>query len=374
MGAVALTGLFLTGSIGQSGITAYADFAHCGQGLRVGGDVKERGVLVGQITGIELQNDGSCKVTTLLEPNDIEQIPANVGAQIRAKTIFGEKWVEFLYPSDPSTEHLAQGDTIPQDRTIDPLEVETILNTALPLLDAINPEHLSGALEALASGFVGHEDAAIRGIESGIQALKPMNRNEELLKRGIDDLAGSSKVLDEVSPDLIEALRNLNDVNHFTIDNQDLIASNLLKTPQLLDELSELFRTRFVDFTKIVNQGATVVGVLASRSSDLDHLLNVLPRFNSNWIRNLNDVCRYRQSTDEPGKSVGDVVPGRCWRVHNLISDTRGPYGPKNRPRPRGSDGPNLRSALFGAQLSAIRELNVANSYQLPNQLGEGGF
>ena len=361
LGAVALTGLFLTGSIGQTGITAYADFAHCGQGLRVGGDVKERGVLVGQITGIELQDDGSCRVTTLLEPNDIEQIPANVGAQIRAKTIFGEKWVEFLIPSDPSTEHLAQGDEIPQDRTIDPLEVETILNTALPLLDAINPEHLSGALEALASGFVGHEDAAIRGIESGIQALKPMNENADLLKRGIDDLAGSAKVLEDVSPDLIQALDNLNDLNHFTIDNQNLIASNLLKTPHLLDELSDLFQARFFDFTKIVNQGATVIGVLAARSNDLDHLLNTLPRFNSNWIRNLNSVCRFRQDTDEPGKATGDVVPGRCWRVHNLISDSQGAYQPGDQPKPKKSaeaPGPNVRSALFGDQLKSLQLKN----------------
>jgi hypothetical protein len=76
----------------------------------------------------------------------------------------------------------------------------------------------------------------------------------------------------------------------------------------------------------MVDRGATVVGVLAARADDLDRLLNVLPKFNSSWIRNLNHVCRYRQATDEPGKSVGDRVPGRCWRVHNLISHSQGPY------------------------------------------------
>jgi hypothetical protein len=58
----------------------------------------------------------------------------------------------------------------------------------------------------------------------------------------------------------------------------------------------------------------------------------VLPRFNSSWIRNLNHVCRFRQQTDEPGKSTGSRVPGRCWRVHNILSDSQGAYhgdGPK---------------------------------------------
>ncbi|MGH2807114.1 MAG: MCE family protein, partial [Actinomycetota bacterium] len=353
IGSVVLTGLFLTGGVGRTGVMTHAEFANCGQGLRIGGDVKLRGVLVGRIEDIRRLDDGSCRVSALVEPNSIRQIPANVGAQIRAKTIFGEKWVEFIYPDDPDDARIAANDVIPQDRTIDPLEVETILNTALPLLDAIDPEHLSGALEALASGFVGHEEAAIRGIEKGIEALRPINENEELLEEGIDQLAASSDVLDEVDADLIAALRNLDDVNEFTTVNRELIETNLIKGPRLLNELSLLFETRFIDFAKIVNQGATVVGVLASRSDDLDALLNALPEFNSRWIRNLNHVCRYRQHTDEPGKAVGDRVPGRCWRVHNLISHSEGPYGPGEGPRPR-SVGPNVRSELFGADLKEI--------------------
>jgi phospholipid/cholesterol/gamma-HCH transport system substrate-binding protein len=290
-------------------------------------------VLVGRIGKIE-RVDGACRIQLELKPDSTDQIPANVGAQIRAKTIFGEKWVELLYPDEPDDQTIAAGDIIPTDRTIDPLEVETILNVALPLLDAIDPEHLAGALEALASGFVGHEDAAIKGIEKGIEALRPLNDNKDLVASGIDQLASSSEVLARVDDDLLRALGNLDDLNRWTTDNQELIKTNLAKGPALLDELTDLFEARFVDISKIVDRGATVIGVLAARQGDLDHLLNSLPKFNSLWLRNLNAVCRYRQATDEPGKAVGDVVPGRCWRVHNLISDTRGPYAPGEEPRP----------------------------------------
>jgi virulence factor Mce-like protein len=290
-------------------------------------------VLVGRIGKIE-RVDGACRIQLELKPDSTDQIPANVGAQIRAKTIFGEKWVELLYPDEPDDQTIAAGDIIPTDRTIDPLEVETILNVALPLLDAIDPEHLAGALEALASGFVGHEDAAIKGIEKGIEALRPLNDNKDLVASGIDQLASSSEVLARVDDDLLRALGNLDDLNRWTTDNQELIKTNLAKGPALLDELTDLFEARFVDISKIVDRGATVIGVLAARQGDLDHLLNSLPKFNSLWLRNLNAVCRYRQATDEPGKAVGDVVPGRCWRVHNLISDTRGPYPPGEEPRP----------------------------------------
>lgn len=347
-GAVAATGMMLTGAIKSDVVTATAAFEVCGQGIREGGDVKLRGVLVGRISDIRLV-DSECHIDLDLFPEQVDQIPENVGAQVRAKTVFGEKWVELLFPDDPSDARIAAGDNIPTSRTIDPLEVETILNVALPLLDAIDPENLAGALEALASGFVGHEDAAITGINEGIAALKPFNRNRQNLRSGIDQLAASSEVLADVDDDLLEALANLDDLNRWTIANEALIEENFRKAPELLGSLSHLFDSHFVDFTRIVDRGATVVGVLAARSNDLDRLLDALPKFNSGWIRNLDHTCRYRQTTDEPGKSTGDPVPGRCWRVHNLLSHSQGAYEPGEEPKPNDSSQPpsNLRGVLY---------------------------
>jgi phospholipid/cholesterol/gamma-HCH transport system substrate-binding protein len=345
-GLVGLTGLTLTGAIKGDVVGATAIFENCGQGLREGGDVKLRGVLVGRIAGIRLI-DGDCEVVLDLNPGQVDQIPENVGAEIRAKTVFGEKWVELLFPDSPAEARIASGDTIPKDRTLDPLEVETILNVALPLLEAIDPEHLAGALEALADGFVGHEDAAIAGINEGIEALRPFNQNEGRLREGIDQLADSSEVLADIDDELLLALDNLDQLNRFTVEEESLIEENFERAPLLLNELSGLFDTHFVDLTRIVDRGATVVGVLAARTTDLDRLLDALPRFNSRWIRNLSHNCRFRQATDEPGREVGDEVPGRCWRVHNVLAHSRGAYAPGQGPRPGKSADSALESVLY---------------------------
>ena len=330
-----LTGFVLVnGGLIDRTTDASAEFTNCGQGLREGGDVKMRGVQVGEIETIEREVGGNCKVVMGLFPNQLDQIPANVGAQIRAKTFFGEKEVELLFPAEPVEERLAEGDVIPADRTLDPLEVETILNTALPLLEAVDPENLSAALTALSQGFVGHEEAAIRGIESGIEALRPLNRHEALVALGIEQLSETGEVFGNIDEELLAAMDNLDALNRFTVENAGLIEANFDKVPGLLRELSFLFESRFGDIVKLVDRGATVIGVLASRTDDLDRLLTVLPKFNSNWIRNLNHECRYRQQTDEDGKSTGDRVPGRCWRVHNLISHSQGPYTKEDKPRP----------------------------------------
>jgi phospholipid/cholesterol/gamma-HCH transport system substrate-binding protein len=319
-------------------VTAFAEFRVCGQGLRTNGDVKERGVLVGSIGDIRVRetDDGNvCRVELKLQPDAVAEIPENVGAQIRAKTLFGEKWLELLYPEDPSDERIAAGQVIGMDETIDPLEVETILNTGLPVLQAIDPERLAGALTALTEGFVGNEGDVIRGIVRGNDALAPLNRRRDLVEKGIRQLAESGEILRRVSPDLLTALGNLNRLNAFTIENQALLAENLRTAPEFLREVSDLFVAQFGNLTKAVDRGATVIGLLASRTHDLDRLLNALPKFNANWIRNLNHQCRFRQATTEPGAAEGDPVPGRCWRVHNLVHDSQGAYAPGEQPKPR---------------------------------------
>jgi virulence factor Mce-like protein len=377
-GAVGATWLMLTGAIHGKEVTAYADFRVCGQGLRTNGDVKERGVLVGSIGEIRVRStdEGNvCRVELKLQPDAISQIPENVGAQIRAKTLFGEKWLELLYPEDPSDETIAAGQVIGIDETIDPLEVETILNTGLPVLQAIDPERLAGALTALTEGFIGNEGDVIQGIRRGNDALSPLNRRKALLEKGIRQLAESGEILDRVSPDLLVALGYLNRLNAFTIENRALIAENLQKAPELLRQVSDLFVAQFGNLTRIVDRGATVIGLLAARTDDLERLLNALPKFNSNWIRNLNHKCRYRQETSEPGKSQGDVVPGRCWRVHNLIVESRGAYEPGEEPRPRKKKKKDVDAAAYEAigvtDPSALDRLLYAPALSISTPLPE---
>jgi virulence factor Mce-like protein len=321
-----LTGFFLTGGIQAGSVSAFAEFENCGQSLREGGDVKLRGVLVGSIGAIERTDEKLCRVEMKLIPEDTEHIPANVHAQIRAKTVFGEKWLEILYPESEEQTRIAEGDVIGVDRTIDPLEVETIFDTGMPLLEAVDPENLAALLDALTTGFKGHEEAARRGIDQGLLALAPFLDNKELFNEGITQLKESGEVFQATDDTLLEALGSLDEVNRWVIENQALIEDNFEKAPRLLREISTVFDEKFSDLKALVNSGATLVGILADRTDDIDKLLHVLPKFNSAWIRNLDHQCRFRQESSEEGRERGDPVPGRCWRVHNIIGHSRGAY------------------------------------------------
>src|SRR5436190_23388677 len=70
--------------------------------------VKLRGVQVGRVSAIA---GGKEPVVLKLEidKDQIKYIPANVEAQIRATTVFGAKFVDLVYPDDPSAQRLAAG-------------------------------------------------------------------------------------------------------------------------------------------------------------------------------------------------------------------------------------------------------------------------
>ena len=60
---------------------------------------------VGEITG----GQGPASLQLEIDPDQIQYIPANVEAQIRATTAFGAKFVDLVYPADPSPQRLAAG-------------------------------------------------------------------------------------------------------------------------------------------------------------------------------------------------------------------------------------------------------------------------
>src|SRR4051812_25293507 len=76
-------------------------------------DVKVRGVIVGQVLDAKSEADGAV-LTLGIKPNWIGKIPRNVTASILPKTLFGEKYVELVVPSNADRQALQKGDTITQ--------------------------------------------------------------------------------------------------------------------------------------------------------------------------------------------------------------------------------------------------------------------
>src|SRR2546423_5506106 len=117
-----------------------------------GAAVKLRGVKVGEVKDVQ-NRYGSVRLDIGIDRDQVDYIPANVAAQIRATTLFGAKYLDLVYPSDPSREPLRAGAVIAA-RNVS-TEVNTVFENLVDLLQQIDPAKLNGVLTALSEGFRG---------------------------------------------------------------------------------------------------------------------------------------------------------------------------------------------------------------------------
>jgi phospholipid/cholesterol/gamma-HCH transport system substrate-binding protein len=339
-----VTWVFLTGGF-RSGPRVEAVFGPpgIGQQLPVGGDIKVRGVLVGRITDLRLDGGDSVVEFSL---NGDEDIPADVTAEVRSKTIFGEKWVELVTGSSGGP-YLADGDVIPDERTVEPLELERALQLGHDLLSEIPLEDLRILLASLADGFSGHEEAAGQAIDRGVVALRAVNSRAEELDESLRQLAEFSAWLDDNDQDLLSFMSSLDAANRALVGAAPEFESSMDSVPVFLDEFASFQEATERDFGRLVEQGATVAEVVAERADNLTDIVVQLQAFTTVWNSGLSQPCG------------GEFETGlTCWQVYQVPGlDSRGLYSGGGGPHrdeagdPGGTTGFSLSPAL-------VRELN----------------
>lgn len=322
-GAVAATGFFLQGGF-KSGVPVKAIFSQpgVGQQLPQNGDVKVRGVLVGTIDDITLAENGEEAVVSLLLESDVE-LPATTGAEIRSKTIFGQKWVELLPPRDPLSDALlVADDVIPTERTREPLELERALQLGHDLLDEVPLRDLSVTLNTLARGFGGQEDDAIKAMEQGLIALRAINEKSDKFDLALRQLREFSEFLNANNETLLSFMDSLDEANSALVANAPEFKRSLRTVPRFIRKLAA-YQTRIdPQLSRLVEDGATLAEFLEPRADNLVDLVLQLQPFTTIWNSGLQQPCA--------GEFEGNLT---CWQIYQLPGhDSRGFYGPGESP------------------------------------------
>lgn len=315
-GAVALTWIFLKGGF-VSGVPISAFFSAPGSGqqLPVGGDVKVRGVLVGRISDIRLDDDGNSVVEMLL--NQPDAVPASSSAEIRSKTIFGQKWVELIPPMSAGGRGFAAGDVIPDERTVEPLELERALQLGHDLLAAIPLDDLSTVLSELADGFAGQEAAAGSAIDDGLVALRAVNARRDRFDLALRQLRAVSEWVNDHDDDVLSFMSSLDSANRTLVGAAPEFRSSLQSLPVFLDQLAAFQESTEDDLGRLVEDGADVAELVAARADRLVDLVRQLEAFTTVWNSGLSQPCA--------GVFESSMT---CWQVYQLPGiESRGLYG-----------------------------------------------
>ncbi|MDT5331446.1 MAG: phospholipid/cholesterol/gamma-HCH transport system substrate-binding protein [Mycobacterium sp.] len=165
--------------------------------------VKLRGVQVGRVAAIS----GGREPVVLklqIDPDQIPYIPANVEAQIRATTVFGAKFVDLVYPDDPSPQRLAEGQVL-KSRNVS-TEVNTVFQNVVAVLNQIDTAKLNSTLSALAEGVRGQGEKIGQATTDANQVLLELNARSETIGEDWRALKGFNDAYSGAAQDILTVL------------------------------------------------------------------------------------------------------------------------------------------------------------------------
>lgn len=249
-------------------VTLHAD--HTGMQLSEGADVKLHGVIMGEVRSIEADGERAT-LRLALDPALRDRIPADVTARLLPKTLFGERYVA-LIPSSAGPP-IKDGAVIEQDRTTAAIELERVLDNALPLLQAIKPEKLAAVLGALAYGLDGRGERLGQDLTRLNTFLAELNQRMPVIADDVRKLAGVLDTYSEATPDLIALLRDAT-VTMTTVSQQRTQLADFLTHTTGLADQTHAFLERYDE--RLIQLGDVtrpVLEVLAAYSPEYPCLM-----------------------------------------------------------------------------------------------------
>jgi phospholipid/cholesterol/gamma-HCH transport system substrate-binding protein len=282
-----------------------------GNQLSKQGDVKVRGIIVGEIRSVDSDGSGAT-IEMAMSPDFLPTIPSNTTAMLIPKTLFGERYVSLSIPPNPSPRPLQEGDVIGQDRSQNATETEQVLNNLLPVLTAVQPQKLSDTLGAISQSLSGRGKQLGGTLVQLNQYLEGINPSLPDLVADLQTLAPTADIYNQASPDLLAAL------------------DNLVTTSRTLVEQRAAFESTFRSVTSASN--VTTDFLAANRANIIDlaatsrPTLELLARYSSEF------PCLFQQLTDLTPKINQVLRPDTGIQIDAEIVIDRGKYVPSDAP------------------------------------------
>jgi phospholipid/cholesterol/gamma-HCH transport system substrate-binding protein len=191
------------------GTRLVAGFGRAGQGLDSSSPVKIRGVTVGTVAGIRLNDDGRVTVTLRLHPG--VRVPASASAAIEPASAFGPKFVD-LAPGTGEAHgpYLADGARI--EPTSDPKDLADLLGDANATVRAIDPDDVATIVHTLADGLGGQGERLGATIDHTNTILGVAYRHRADAREFLHDGADLSGTLAGAGDDIVAVAGDTNAV------------------------------------------------------------------------------------------------------------------------------------------------------------------
>ncbi len=203
--------------------------------------VKMRGVQVGQVSSIESQPDGTAALHLDVEKSALPMIPENVSVDITSSTVFGAKFVQLMPPKDPSAQKLREGQVIQSQHVM--VEVNTVFQQLVTVLDKIDPAKLNQTLGAIATAFNGRGEQFGQTLVDFNALLAKIEPSLPNLSHDIEASVPTLNAYGDAAQDLVDTVKNATTLSNSIVDQQQNLDEFLVSTIGLADAGNDVIGT-----------------------------------------------------------------------------------------------------------------------------------
>lgn len=254
---------------GFRGTAYYAEFSDA-SGIHKGNIVQVGGIRVGRITDVTLAED---RVKVKFELDGDVEFGKESKASIEVLNLLGEKFLD-VQPAGEG--QLAEGGTIPIERTESAYDIVGVFSDLTTTTEQIDTEQLSRALDTVADTL----EVSAPEIQSSFDGIARLSRSVASRDAEIQTLLESSqdvsKVLADRSGDIVELMKNSDLVFQELLKRKDAVHDLLVNARTLARELRGLVEDNEKQIGPALKEVDGLVSFLLSKKTKIKETLEAL--------------------------------------------------------------------------------------------------
>jgi phospholipid/cholesterol/gamma-HCH transport system substrate-binding protein len=255
------------------GITAQVTLPNSG-GLFVGAEVTYRGVKIGKVSDMTVEDDG-LRVDLALEEET--RLPRNAPMFVHNLTAVGEQYLDFEPPANAGP-YVRDGDVLTGDASSLPIGEDVLLEDLSSLIDSVDKENLGVVVSELGYMFKDNATPLRSIVDDGQALIAAASANQD----------ATIQLLDSLQPVLETQAANQDNIRSFATDLADLtgtlsasdteVRTILKRGPGAAREVRLLIDGLRPLLPAFLSNTIEVTRVLAERRDGLEQLLVTFPR------------------------------------------------------------------------------------------------
>ncbi|KAA1429117.1 MCE family protein [Nocardioides antri] len=207
-----------------------------GGALRKGSDVKMNGVIVGKVRSVKRDEaSGAVAIDMEMSEDDLEHVPANVVARVLPATVFGTTFVDLVVHGPPAGDSLEAGSVVKADKTQETLEFQQALDDIDRLVSALGPAELASAIGSASQALQGRGRQIAANVDALSSYLARLNPRMPAVRNDLEELATATRVVDEISPELLDATEDALVFLHSLVRQEAAVTSLIAGGTDLAD-------------------------------------------------------------------------------------------------------------------------------------------